>query len=100
MYLVCTLKQDNNFDAVRALNHGITVGTLNGPPQVWQVHLTCSSRDLAVRFAKQMANENGIEVEVRSGWSNGDHYSIASFSPPPIEEQEKYDGVPADTGSV
>jgi hypothetical protein len=102
MYLICKKSTLPNFDAAHAIRHAVSWGTLSAPSQSWEVYATFPNRDRAVNYAKTLANEIGEEVEVRSAYADGDHYSIGVYAPTPtpIEEQEKYDGVPADTGSV
>ena len=101
MYIVCTKSANNNFDAAHAIRHAVAWGTLSSPTQSWEVYATFPKRNRATAYAADLANELGENVEVRSAYADGDHYTVGVYAPTPTpEEQEKDDGCPAETVSV
>ena len=100
MYIVCT-KSVTTFDAPGAIRYAVAFGTLSSPSESWEVYATFPKRDRATAYATALANELGENVEVRSAYADGDHYSVGFYAPTPTpEEQEKDDGCPAETVSV
>jgi len=107
MYLICTDRPIEAFNKAESLRNAIQYGYLPEAPAAWTVHATVPNYDLAKKVGQFIANEKSVQVTLRSAYlDTGSHYFALTIDPEPKPEVElldaldKYDGCPADTGSV
>lgn len=107
MYLICTARPIEAFNKPEALRNAIQYGYLSDMPSSWTVHATVPNYDLAKKMGKFIANEKNEQVTLLSAYlDTGSHFLAHTIDPDPKPEAElldaldKYDGAPADTGSL